>query len=228
MRSRSAPPVHGGARRTAVAPVRGRTGPGAPVGVGMPASRRRRPTPSGPACSTLRGTSSPSTASPARRSSGSQRPPAATRRSCSTTSAGRTACTYEALYVQTVTELAAEVPLDVDDLPEYAGRLHDVLVRRPWVQRLTTWHRLEGRRSRRSPRPGPGPSRRSNARSGPVCSRGRSGPRAPRARRAARGVLGRDRAGRRGARRRRGAAAPAAGRRRRCGGAARALTRILC
>ncbi|GGL10568.1 AcrR family transcriptional regulator [Curtobacterium luteum] len=52
---------------------------------------------------------------------------------------------YEALYVQTVTELAAEVPLDVDDLPEYAGRLHDVLVRRPWVQRLTTWHRLEGR-----------------------------------------------------------------------------------
>ncbi len=52
---------------------------------------------------------------------------------------------YDALYVQTVTELAAEAPLDVDDLPGYAGRLHDAYVRRPWVPRLLTWHRLEAR-----------------------------------------------------------------------------------
>ncbi len=52
---------------------------------------------------------------------------------------------YEALLEQTATELAAEAPLDVDDLAEYAGRLHDAYTRRPWVPRLLTWHRLEGR-----------------------------------------------------------------------------------
>lgn len=51
----------------------------------------------------------------------------------------------EALLVQTAAELSAEAPLDVDDLPEYAGRLHDAYVRRPWVPRLLTWHRLDGR-----------------------------------------------------------------------------------
>lgn len=52
---------------------------------------------------------------------------------------------YEALLEQTATELAAEAPLDVGDLAEYAGRLHDAYTRRPWVPRLLTWHRLEGR-----------------------------------------------------------------------------------
>lgn len=51
---------------------------------------------------------------------------------------------FEALWVQTVTDIAARVPLDVDDLAGYAGRLHDEYVRRPWAPRLATWHRLEG------------------------------------------------------------------------------------
>lgn len=36
-----------------------------------------------------------------------------------------------------------EVPIDATDLPEYAGRLFDSYRRRPWVQRIATWYRLE-------------------------------------------------------------------------------------
>lgn len=50
---------------------------------------------------------------------------------------------FDALLAQTVAETFAEVPLDTDDLPEWAGRLHDSYVRRPWAQRIATWHRLE-------------------------------------------------------------------------------------
>jgi AcrR family transcriptional regulator len=50
---------------------------------------------------------------------------------------------FDALYAQTVAETLALVPLDAEDLPEYAGRLHDAAVQRPWAQRLVTWYRLE-------------------------------------------------------------------------------------
>jgi AcrR family transcriptional regulator len=50
---------------------------------------------------------------------------------------------FDALVAQTVTETFDEVPLDTTDLPEWAGRLHDAAVRRPWAPRLLTWHRLE-------------------------------------------------------------------------------------
>jgi AcrR family transcriptional regulator len=50
---------------------------------------------------------------------------------------------FDALYAQTLAETLALVPLDAEDLPEYAGRLHDAAVQRPWAQRLVTWYRLE-------------------------------------------------------------------------------------
>ena len=50
---------------------------------------------------------------------------------------------FDALVEQTVAETFDEVPLDTGDLPGFAGRLHDSWVRRPWAQRLMTWHRLE-------------------------------------------------------------------------------------
>jgi AcrR family transcriptional regulator len=50
---------------------------------------------------------------------------------------------FDAVFDQMVAETLDEVPIDPDDLPEYAGRLHDSYQRRPWVQRLATWNRLE-------------------------------------------------------------------------------------
>lgn len=50
---------------------------------------------------------------------------------------------FDALVEQVVSAVLDEVPLDTDDLPSWAGRLHDVFVERPWVQRLAAWHRLE-------------------------------------------------------------------------------------
>jgi AcrR family transcriptional regulator len=50
---------------------------------------------------------------------------------------------FDALFAQTVAATLDEVPLDTDDLGDYAGRLHDHFVQHPWVPRLATWHRLE-------------------------------------------------------------------------------------
>ncbi|MEG8035210.1 TetR family transcriptional regulator [Sphingomonas sp. LR61] len=50
---------------------------------------------------------------------------------------------FDALLAQTVAETFDEVPVDTDDLAEWAARLHDSYVRRPWAERLATWHRLE-------------------------------------------------------------------------------------
>ncbi len=50
---------------------------------------------------------------------------------------------FDAVLVHELSELLDAVPLDTDDLPGYAGRLHDALVERPWVHRLATWQRLE-------------------------------------------------------------------------------------
>jgi AcrR family transcriptional regulator len=50
---------------------------------------------------------------------------------------------FDALLVHELTGVLDAAPLDTSALAEWAGRLHDVTVERPWVQRLATWHRLE-------------------------------------------------------------------------------------
>jgi AcrR family transcriptional regulator len=50
---------------------------------------------------------------------------------------------FDAVFDAMCVETVREVPIDPTDLPEYAGRLFDSYERRPWVQRLATWHRLE-------------------------------------------------------------------------------------
>lgn len=50
---------------------------------------------------------------------------------------------FDAVFDAMCRETVDAVPIDPDDLPEYAGRLHDSYVERPWVQRLATWYRLE-------------------------------------------------------------------------------------
>jgi AcrR family transcriptional regulator len=50
---------------------------------------------------------------------------------------------FEAVFDDMVHGTLDEVPIDTDDLAEYAGRLFDSYEERPWVQRLATWYRLE-------------------------------------------------------------------------------------
>lgn len=50
---------------------------------------------------------------------------------------------FDAVFDEMVRQTLDEVPIDPADLPGYAGRLHDSYRRRPWVQRLAMWHRLE-------------------------------------------------------------------------------------
>src|SRR5262245_49880865 len=50
---------------------------------------------------------------------------------------------FDAVVDAMVRETVDEVPIDATDLPEYAGRLYDSYRRRPWVQRIATWYRLE-------------------------------------------------------------------------------------
>ncbi|WP_327290542.1 TetR family transcriptional regulator [Streptomyces sp. NBC_01198] len=50
---------------------------------------------------------------------------------------------FDAVFDAMCGETVDAVPIDTDDLPGYAGRLHDSYVERPWVQRLATWYRLE-------------------------------------------------------------------------------------
>ncbi|WP_144765821.1 TetR family transcriptional regulator [Curtobacterium sp. 9128] len=50
---------------------------------------------------------------------------------------------FDAVVAQSVAETLADVPLEAEDLPGYAGRLHDSFVRRPEALRLATWYRLE-------------------------------------------------------------------------------------
>jgi AcrR family transcriptional regulator len=50
---------------------------------------------------------------------------------------------FDAVFSDMVAQTLDEVPIDAADLPAYAGRLHDSYRRRPWVQRLATWYRLE-------------------------------------------------------------------------------------
>lgn len=50
---------------------------------------------------------------------------------------------FDAVFDAMCRETLDEVPIDAGNLPEYAGRLHDSYVERPWMQRLATWYRLE-------------------------------------------------------------------------------------
>ena len=50
---------------------------------------------------------------------------------------------FEAVYEAIAEQTVDAVPIDADDLPGYAGRLHDAAVRHPQVMRFLTWHALE-------------------------------------------------------------------------------------
>ncbi|WP_432519057.1 TetR family transcriptional regulator [Kineococcus sp. SYSU DK006] len=50
---------------------------------------------------------------------------------------------FAAVFDALVERTTSTVPMDVDDLPGYAGRLFDSYVDHPEVQRIAAWHRLE-------------------------------------------------------------------------------------
>ncbi|TDQ54418.1 TetR family transcriptional regulator [Actinorugispora endophytica] len=50
---------------------------------------------------------------------------------------------FEAVYEAIVEQTVDAVPIDADDLPEYAGRLHDTAARHPQVMRFLAWYALE-------------------------------------------------------------------------------------
>ncbi len=50
---------------------------------------------------------------------------------------------FDAVFSAMCADTLADVPIDVSDLAEYAGRLFDTYEQRPYVQRLATWDRLE-------------------------------------------------------------------------------------
>jgi AcrR family transcriptional regulator len=50
---------------------------------------------------------------------------------------------FDAVFNALVIDTVREVPIDVTDLPEYAGRLFDGYDAHPEVSRLATWYRLE-------------------------------------------------------------------------------------
>lgn len=52
---------------------------------------------------------------------------------------------FAAVFDELVADVTREVPLDAENLPEYAGRLFDGYEKRPDIARLATWHRLERR-----------------------------------------------------------------------------------
>lgn len=50
---------------------------------------------------------------------------------------------FEAVFDLIVEQTVAGVPIDADDLGEYAGRLFDAGVSHPGVMRFVAWHQLE-------------------------------------------------------------------------------------
>lgn len=50
---------------------------------------------------------------------------------------------FDAVWSALVTQVTAETPIDVDDLPGYAARLADGYAQHPDISRLITWQRLE-------------------------------------------------------------------------------------
>jgi len=50
---------------------------------------------------------------------------------------------FEAVYDAVVEQAVAGIPIDADDLPGYAGRLHDAGLDHPEVMRFVAWYALE-------------------------------------------------------------------------------------
>jgi AcrR family transcriptional regulator len=50
---------------------------------------------------------------------------------------------FDAVFDAMCRETVDAVPIDPANLPQYAGRLFDSYEKRPWVQRIATWYRLE-------------------------------------------------------------------------------------
>lgn len=50
---------------------------------------------------------------------------------------------FEAVYDEIVEQAVAGIPIDAEDLPEYAGRLHDAGQASPEVMRFVAWYTLE-------------------------------------------------------------------------------------
>lgn len=50
---------------------------------------------------------------------------------------------FDAVFAAVVADVIESVPIDVDDLPGYAGRLFDLYQANPHILRLATWHTLE-------------------------------------------------------------------------------------
>jgi AcrR family transcriptional regulator len=50
---------------------------------------------------------------------------------------------FQAVFADIAQQVAATVPIDADDLPGYAARLHDAAAERPDVSRFLAWRRLE-------------------------------------------------------------------------------------
>jgi AcrR family transcriptional regulator len=50
---------------------------------------------------------------------------------------------FDAVFDQIVARTMNDIPITVDDLPGYAGRLFDGYIAHPEVQRIASWHRLE-------------------------------------------------------------------------------------
>jgi AcrR family transcriptional regulator len=50
---------------------------------------------------------------------------------------------FDAVFDDMCRETVDAVPIDALHLPEYAGRLFDSYEKRPWVQRIAAWYRLE-------------------------------------------------------------------------------------
>jgi AcrR family transcriptional regulator len=50
---------------------------------------------------------------------------------------------FEAVYDTIVDQVVAGIPIDADNLPEYAGQLYDAGREHPAVMRFMTWYQLE-------------------------------------------------------------------------------------
>jgi AcrR family transcriptional regulator len=50
---------------------------------------------------------------------------------------------FDAVFDAMCRDTLDAVPIDPANLPDYAGRLFDSYAKRPWVQRIATWYRLE-------------------------------------------------------------------------------------
>ncbi|WP_066363020.1 TetR family transcriptional regulator [Herbidospora mongoliensis] len=50
---------------------------------------------------------------------------------------------FEAVYDAVVEQTVDGIPIDADDLPEYAGRLYDAGLAHPQVMRFVAWYMLE-------------------------------------------------------------------------------------